>query len=159
MGDFADNLEIRHFLLTDRVRDELAAVIAAVLAEDDRVVFATLYGSALEGEGERTVRDVDVALYLTVAALGRSWEIDQSLGSALETEVRKLTGETIPVDVRTYNEAPLHAQFKALTGRILLIRDREAFARVVEYVVPHYLDTEPLRRSAVRDLVSAGGES
>jgi len=154
-----DNLEIRHFRLTDRVRDELAAVIAAVLAEDDRVVFATLYGSALEGEGERTVRDVDVALYLTVTALARSWEIDQSLGSALETEVRKLTGEAIPVDVRTYNEAPLHAQFKALTGRILLIRDREAFARVVEYVVPHYLDTEPLRRSAVRDLVSAGGES
>ncbi|MHB1345171.1 MAG: hypothetical protein ACYCX3_12550 [Thermoleophilia bacterium] len=154
-----DNLEIRHFRLTDRVRDELAAVIAAVIAEDDRVVFATLYGSALEGEGERTVRDLDVALYLTEAALGRSWEIDQTLGSALETEVRKLTGEAIPVDVRTYNEAPLHAQFKALTGRILLISDHEAFARVVEYVVPHYLDTEPLRRSAVRDLVSAEGKS
>jgi hypothetical protein len=61
----------------------------------------------------------------------------------------------VPVDVRAYNEAPLHAQFRVLTGRVLVVRDQDAFARVVEYVVPRYLDMEPLRRRAVRDVASA----
>lgn len=159
MDDFSDNLEIRHFLLTDHVREELAAAIAAVLAADDRVLFATLYGSAQEGTGERRVRDLDVALYLTESALERTWAIEQSLGATIETRVREITGDSIPVDVRAYNEAPLHAQFRALTGRILTIRDTDAFARVVEYVVPRHLDTEPLRQSALRDLVSPRGGS
>lgn len=77
-----------------------------------------------------------------------------NLGTAIEARVREITGDNIPVDVRAYNEAPLHAQFRALTGRILVIRDSDAFARVVEYVVPRHLDAEPLRRSALRDLVS-----
>jgi hypothetical protein len=103
------------------------------------------------------VRDLDVALYVTDSALGQTFHIEQSLGSTLEAEVRRITGDAIPVDVRVYNETPLHAQFRALTGRILLIRDRDAFARVVEYVVPRHLDAEPLRRSALQDLVSARG--
>lgn len=159
MDDFLDSLEIRRFLLTDRVRDEVVQAMAATLADDERVLFATLYGSAQEGTGERRVRDLDVALYLTESALERSWQVEQMLGPVLEAVVLRLTGEDVPVDVRTYNEAPLHAQFKALTGKILVIRDHDAFARVVEYVVPRHLDAEPLRRSALRDLVSAGGAS
>jgi len=159
MDDFLDSLEIRHFLLTDHVREELAAAMAAVLADDDRILFATLYGSAQEGEVQRSVRDLDVALYLTDSALGKTYQIEQSLGSALEAVVRGITGHTIPVDVRVYNETPLHAQFRALNGRTLIVRDRDAFARVVEYVVPRYLDAEPLRRSALLDLVSPRGGS
>ena len=154
MDDFLDSLAIHHFLLTDEVREELAAAITAVLAEDDRILFATLYGSANEGEGQRHVRDLDVALYLTSSALGETFHIEQSLGSSLEAVARRITGDAIPVDVRVYNETPLHAQFRALRGRILLIRDRDAFTRVVEYVVPRYLDAEPLRRRALQDIVS-----
>lgn len=154
MDDFLDSLEIRHFLLTDEAREELAAAMTAVLKDDDRIVFATLYGSAQEGTGVRPVRDLDVALYLADSALEQTWKIEQNLGTAIEARVREITGDNIPVDVRAYNEAPLHAQFRALTGRILVIRDSDAFARVVEYVVPRHLDAEPLRRSALRDLVS-----
>jgi hypothetical protein len=74
----------------------------------------------------------------------------------LEEKAREILGDVVPVDVRTYNEAPLHAQFRVLTGKVLVIRDADAFARVVEYVVPRYLDMEPLRRRAVQDVVSAG---
>lgn len=154
MYDFLDSLAIHHFLLTDEAREELVAAITAVLAQDDRILFATLYGSANEGEEQRHVRDLDVALYLTDSALRQTFHIEQSLGLTLEAVVRNITGDALPVDVRVYNETPLHAQFRALTGRILLIRDRDAFARVVEYVVPRHLDAEPLRRSALRDLVS-----
>lgn len=159
MDDFLDSLAIHHYLLTDQVREELVAAITAVLAQDDRISFATLYGSANEGEEQRHVRDLDVALYLTDSALGQTFHIEQSLGSTLEAVVRRITGDALPVDVRVYNETPLHAQFRALTGRILLIRDRDAFARVVEYVVPRYLDAEPLRRGALQDLVSPRGKS
>ncbi|MHB9150623.1 MAG: hypothetical protein ACYC33_11220 [Thermoleophilia bacterium] len=159
MDDFLDSLAIHHFLLNDQVREELVAAITAVLTQDDRIDFATLYGSANEGEEKRHVRDLDVALYLTDSALGQTFHIEQSLGSTLEAVVRRITGDAIPVDVRVYNETPLHAQFRALTGRILLIRDRDAFARVVEYVVPRHLDAEPLRLSALRDLVSPRGGS
>ena len=97
--------------------------ITAVLAQDDRISFATLYGSANEGEAQRHVRDLDVALYLTSSAPGETFHIEQSLGSTMEAVVRGITGDAIPVDVRVYNETPLHAQFRALTCRILLIRD------------------------------------
>lgn len=79
---------------------------------------------------------------------------ESRLGVALEEKAREILGDVVPVDVRTCNEAPVHAQFRVLTGKILVLRDTDAFARAVEYVVPHYLDMEPLRRRAVQDVVS-----
>lgn len=150
------NDEFRPFLLTDAAREELVAAFVPVLAADECVLFATLYGSAVEGEGERVVHDLDVALYLSESALAQAWRTEGRLGIALEEKAREILGDVVPVDVRTYNEAPLHAQFRVLTGKVLVIRDADAFARVVEYVVPRYLDMEPLRRRAVQDVVSAG---
>jgi len=146
--------EIRSFRLTDAAREELVAAFVSVLAGDECVLFATLYGSAVDGEGERVVRDLDVALYLSEPALARAWRAEGRLGVALEEKAREILGDLVPVDVRTYNEAPLHAQFRALTGRVLVLRDADAFARVVEYVVPHYLDMELLRGHAVQDLLA-----
>jgi hypothetical protein len=108
----------------------------------------------MEGEGERVVRDLDVALYLCESALAQAWRAEGRLGVALEEKVREILGDLVPVDVRTYNEAPLHAQFRALTGRVLVLSDADAFARVVEYVVPHYLDMELLRGRALQDFVA-----
>ena len=158
MSDSIDSPNEGPYRLTDDVRDRLATSFAALL-DDDRVLFATLYGSAVEGEAERTVHDLDVALYLTETALAQAWRVESHLGMVLEQRAREITGRVVPVDVRTYNEAPIHAQFRALTGMILVIRDKDAFARVVEYVVPRYLDMEPLRRQALHDLVSAGHAS
>jgi predicted nucleotidyltransferase len=155
MDEPAHTHEIRSFRLTDAARENVVAAFASVLADDESVLFATLYGSAMEGEGERVVRDMDVALYLSEPALAHSWRAEGRLGVALEAKAREILGDAVPVDVRAYNEAPLHAQFRVLTGRVLVVRDQDAFARVVEYVVPRYLDMEPLRRRAVRDVASA----
>jgi predicted nucleotidyltransferase len=146
--------EIRSFRLTDATREELIAAFVPVLEDDESVLFATLYGSAVEGEGERVVRDLDVALYLSESALAQAWRAEGRLGVALEEKARDILGDVVPVDVRTYNEAPLHAQFRALIGRLLLLRDADAFARVVEYVVPRHLDMELLRGQAVQDLLA-----
>jgi hypothetical protein len=116
-------------------------------------VDTSLYGSSLEGEGERVIRDLDVALYLSEPALAQAWRAEGRLGVALEEKAREVLGDVVPVDVRSYNEAPLHAQFRALIGRLLFLRDADAFARVVEYVVPHYLDMELLRGQAVQDVL------
>lgn len=150
------NDEFRAFLVTDAAREELVAAFVPVLAGDECVLFATLYGSAVEGKGERLVHDLDVALYLSESARAESWRTEGRLGVALEEKAHEILGDMVPVDVRTYNDAPVHAQFRALTGKLLVIRDADAFARVVEYVVPRYLDMEPLRRRAVQDVVSTG---
>jgi hypothetical protein len=60
------NDEFRPFLLTDAAREELVAAFVPVLAADECVLFATLYGSAVEGEGERVVHDLDVALWPSI---------------------------------------------------------------------------------------------
>lgn len=146
--------EIRSFRLTDAVREELIAAFVPVLADYESVLFATIYGSALEGEGERVVRDLDVAVYLSESALAQAWRAEGRLGVALEEKARELLGDVVPVDVRSYNKAPLHAQFRALIERLLFLRDTDAFARVVEYVVPRYLDMELLRGQAVQDLLA-----
>ncbi|MCZ7662863.1 MAG: hypothetical protein M5U22_07985 [Thermoleophilia bacterium] len=154
MSDFTDSLDEGRYRLTDDVRDRLATSFAAGL-DDERVLFATLYGSAVEGEAESSVHDLDVALYVTESALSQVWQTESDLGAVLEQRAREIMGEAVPVDVRVYNEAPIHAQFRALTGRLLVIRDRDAFVRVVEYIVPRHLDMEPLRRQALHDLISA----
>lgn len=146
--------EIRSFRLTDAAREKLIAAFVPVLADDESVLFATLYGSSVEGEGERVIRDLDVALYLSEPALAQAWRAEGRLGVALEEKARDILGDMVPVDVRSYNEAPLHAQFRALIGRLLFLRDTDAFARVVEYVVPRYLDMELLRGQAVQDLLA-----
>ncbi|MCJ7795818.1 MAG: hypothetical protein MUQ56_03490, partial [Thermoleophilia bacterium] len=84
MDEPAHTQEIRSFRLTDAARENVVAAFASVLADDESVLFATLYGSAVEGEGERVVRDMDVALYLSEPALAQAWRAEGRLGVALE---------------------------------------------------------------------------
>ncbi len=53
MDDFQDSL-VHHFLLTDQVREELVAAITEVLAQDDRIGYATLYGRQTKAKNNAT---------------------------------------------------------------------------------------------------------
>ena len=80
--------------------------------------------------------------------------IENDLGRRLELLVREKTALAVPVDLRVMNGTPLHAQFRVLRGRLLALRDEDAYARILEYVIPRYLDMEPLRQLALRELVN-----
>ncbi|MBU2603393.1 MAG: nucleotidyltransferase domain-containing protein [Actinobacteria bacterium] len=142
------------FHLDQLTLDAIVSAFGAVLDEDERVLFAYLYGSAIE---RPDIHDLDVGLYLTPEAYGRAWEAEGQLEEALEARAQSPAGHRIPVDVRAFNEAPLHATFRIITGRLLSLRNREVHAAVLEYVLPRYFDMQPLREQAVRDLVAHAG--
>lgn len=131
--------------------DAIVSAFGAVVDEDERVLFAYLYGSAVE---RPDIHDLDVGLYLTPEAYGHAWETEGQLEEALAARALSLTGHRIPVDVRAFNEAPLHATFNIITGRLLSLRNREAYAALLEYVLPRHFDMQPLREQAVRILVA-----
>jgi predicted nucleotidyltransferase len=133
----------------------LIAAMAEALGRYPQVAFAFLYGSLLE---RSDVRDIDLGIYLEPTAQELCeglWTFEGSLGTQLERAVDGVAGAPIPVDVRVVNRAPLPAQFAVLSGELVYLADVDEFARVVEFVVPRYLDLEPLRERALREVLSA----
>ena len=74
--------------LTDSTIQELLDIIVEVLAKEPRLVFAYLYGSALEGAG---ARDIDIAVYSAGEsdphALSAELKIALSHGTALPPDI------------------------------------------------------------------------
>lgn len=122
-------------------REALFDRITREIARQPDVSFAFLFGSSLT---EPAFHDIDVAVYLSHSAVGptaRALEIAEQLTQALE----------IPVDIRPLNEAPLPFVFHALRGRLLVSRDDERLATLIEETVPRYLDIEPIIRRALQE--------
>jgi len=154
MTDFA----VHRVSPEQRVR--IGSDFSPVIAAHPEVAFAFLFGSVLERE---EIRDIDVGVYRRSNPEDTSdkreepqpgnWSLEGPLGLELEQEVLKIVGSHIPVDVRVMNAAPLYAQYAVLTGELIHLADEDAFARVVEDVVPRYLDLEPLRSRAIREVL------
>lgn len=56
-----------------------------------------------------------------------------------------------PIDVRALNDAPLSFAFRAMQGELLVSRDDECLADVLERTGRRYLDIAPILRRATRD--------
>ena len=116
-----------------RVRDQLATLLSA----ESRVAFACLYGSFAESQ---PFHDVDVGVYL---------RDDQLLGAvSLELDLAQRLSEAVklPVDVRILNAAPVPFLYHVLKGQILVSREEERLASVMEDTIRRYLDIAPLLR-------------
>ena len=120
-------------------------LVAALEAEPD-LEFAWLHGSFLGGGG---FHDVDVGVHLNAASDVRSRRA-VDLGLRLDSE----TG--LPVDVRVLNDAPVTFLFHVFReGRLLLSRNDERLADLMERTVREYLDMEPLLRRATIEAYGA----
>lgn len=128
------DIEGREAIL-DRLSDGLAA--------DARVVIAVVFGSFLEGEA---FRDVDVGIWTTPDA-------PRFLDVELAASLSRRTG--LPVDVRRLDDAPVSFRFRALRGRLLVVRDDEARADLMERTARQYHDLAPLLRRATREAFAA----
>lgn len=122
-------------------REEIAGTLSLALAEEPLVMYAYLHGSFLS---QPRFHDVDVAVYLTD---------DATPGSRLPLDLSgRLTARLgVPVDVRALNHAPLSFRFHAMRGRLLLSRDDDRLAQMIEDTTRRYLDIEPVLRIATRD--------
>lgn len=121
-------------------RAELARTLGDALRGEPQVVFAYLHGSFV---GTQPFHDIDVGVYLSgMAELTRH---------AVELAGRLSRRVGYPVDVRALNGAPVPFVFHALQGELLVSRDDERLAGVLEDTGRRYLDIAPVLRRATRD--------
>lgn len=129
--------------LDDEGREAILGRLSDALSQDPRVVIAVVFGSFLEGEA---FRDVDVGIWTTPDA---SRFVDLDLAASLS----RRTG--LPVDVRRLDDAPVSFRFHALRGRLLVVRDDEALADLMERTARQYHDLAPVLRRATREAFAA----
>lgn len=134
-------VQTRVFDLPADERVRLTRALQRVLSMEPGIVFAYLHGSFAMGA---PFHDVDVAILAGDASAGVS-----SRMLDLADRLSQHTG--YPVDVRALNGAPIAFQFRVLQGTLLVSRNDERLADMIERVGRQYLDQEPLVRRATRE--------
>lgn len=127
-------------------REHVAGRLAGVLADEDVVVFAYLFGSFADG---RPFEDVDVAVFLDPA---RARGLD-TLTVRLDLTGRLEAAAGVPVDLILLHEADLGLRGTALRGRLLMSRDEAQRIAYLEETSLALMDMAALRRQALRDLL------
>lgn len=130
--------------------DELKQTLADSLAEQPGLVFAILYGSAVEHD---RFRDLDVAVFVDRAEVPPEADLEYAfaLADALEARV------PYPVDVRIVNDAPLPFRYNVTKGVVLVAHDEVALADFRERTWDMYLDFQPFVHAYFREAL--GGDS
>jgi len=126
----------------DGERSRLQAQLATELEADPAVAFAYLYGSFVEA---RPFHDVDVGVYLRAPQSPGAGSADLAMAQRLSERIG------FPVDVRVLNAAPVSFRYHALRGRLLVCRDDDLLARVMEDTIRRYLDMAPLLRRSTKE--------
>ena len=117
----------------------------AVLEAEPDLEFAWLHGSFL-ASGD--FHDIDVGVHLDATT-------EERFQRGLELAVRLDRETGFPVDVRVLNDAPVTFLFHVFReGRLLLSRNDERLAGLMERTVREYLDMEPLLRRATIEAYS-----
>ena len=130
-------------------RNEPVASLKATLAErlenHLELVFALLYGSAMEGSA---FHDLDVGTYVDRTLIAPSNDLDcmPALSEELSHDM------LYQVDVRVINDAPLTFRYNVSRGQELIVNDFEALARFRESVWDEYLDFQPIALQYLRDM-------
>lgn len=119
--------------------------LAQHLTERPEILFAVLYGSAVEGE---TFRDLDVGIMLDRAQVPANSDLNYafSLSESLQRVLR------FPVDVRALNDAPLPFRYNVSRGIPLVVRDWEAWFAFRERTWDEYLDFQPVAMGYLREM-------
>ena len=131
---------VYHTNPADRTR--LERDITAEIAQDKDVAFAYLYGSFVEAEG---FHDIDVGIYLN--------DVNERAAESTESDLaQRLTARLkIPVDIRVLNAASVPFLYHVLRGKLILSRNDDLLARVMENTVRRYLDIAPLLRHSAKE--------
>ncbi len=123
-------------------REAIIDTLTGLLRADADVVFAYAHGSFVGGD---EFRDIDVGLFLAGSP-------DQRTARALEISGRLSAGAGYPVDVRALNDAPVSFLFHVLcAGRLLVSRNDELLADLIERTARSYHDIAPLLRQSTID--------
>lgn len=130
------------FSLKKEARQRVFDALARELAKEKGIVFAYVFGSALDSE---VVHDIDLGLYLDASLLSRWSEMALELADRLQAAIG------IPVDIRVLNSAPFSFLYHVFRGQLLLSRNENLLTDLLEKVPRWYLDIAPLLRQYTRE--------
>ena len=120
-------------------RDRIRRTLIRVLEAEPDLEFAWLHGSFLSAD---EFHDIDVGVYLDATT-------DLRIRRGLDLAVRLDRETGFPIDVRVLNDAPVTFLFHVFReGSLLLCRNDEGLADLMERTVREYLDIAPLLRRA-----------
>ena len=127
-------------------RERIKRTLVAALESEPDLEFAWLHGSFLVAD---KFRDIDIGVHLSAPVEVRSQR-------GLELSVRLDQEIGFPIDVRVLNDAPVTFLFHVFReGRLLLSRNDERLADLMERTVREYLDAAPLLRQATIEAYGA----
>ena len=138
------------------VEEAIQERLKEILAQEEQIYFAVLYGSAAastpdrEGEAsrERHFHDLDVAIWVDEEVLGpRKW-----LAWAARLEAKLQRAVDYPVDLRILNDASLPFRYNVSRGIPLLINDKETWYHFLERTWDEYLDFQPVAMAYLREM-------
>jgi hypothetical protein len=112
--------------------NQVTDILEKRLKKEDRILFAFIHGSFVEGRG---FRDIDVAVMLIDGVPATETELE------LETEISRDLSLPAPLDLRSLNRAPLPFMYSVLArGHLLFTRSEDALAEFRERTYRNYLD-------------------
>lgn len=136
----------RQFRAGPDERERIERTLVSVLESEPDLEFAWLHGSFLVAD---KFRDIDIGVHLSAPVEVRSQR-------GLELSVRLDQEIGFPIDVRVLNDAPVTFLFHVFReGRLLLSRNDERLADLMERTVREYLDAAPLLRQATIEAYGA----
>ena len=136
----------RQFRAGPDERERIRRTLVTVLESVPDVEFAWLHGSFLAAD---KFRDIDIGVHLSATA-----EVRVQRGLELAVRLDQEIG--FPIDVRVLNDAPVTFLFHVFReGRLLLSRNDEGLADLMERTVREYLDAAPLLRQATIEAYGA----
>ena len=138
-GDFLMNMTKPHYLDKKKRHDVLEKVTTIISAKPE-IAFAFLYGSFLE---ESVFRDIDIGISITGIDVSGFWDYECMLAQQIEDELN----QSITVEVKVINSAPVSFCFQVVRGKLLFARDEEPLLKFMVSTARRYLDMSPLRRT------------
>jgi uncharacterized protein len=138
MGD-AYTMRIKCHTLDGEQRRDLTKMITKVVSQDERVLFAFLYGSFLDGD---FFRDIDLGVFVKGVGSTDFWDYECGLSQKIE----KALCHPFPVEAKVINRAPISFCYHVIRGRLLFVRDESVMVGFMIRVARIYLDMAPLRR-------------
>jgi predicted nucleotidyltransferase len=128
-------------------RERFIAAVKNVLEQDQRLVFAYIYGSFVRGEA---FRDVDVGVYLRDSVenpFGVSFDVKERISRSLRSSGIDVEADLF--DVKILNDAPFTFLKRVFVEGILLLdRDPDRRTDLIEYVSVKYRECTGLLAEA-----------
>ena len=123
-------------------RNKIKLNLKKFLENHKEIEFAYLYGSFMEN---LPFHDLDLGVYVQNIDKNSSITYALNLAGELSTDLK------IPVDVQVINFAPLTFIFNIFRGELVLNRNDDLLAKIMEQTIKKYLDLKPVLYKATKE--------